>query len=83
VRTPERYIAAVEAGGSTEASGESLDAETRRLEGLQLALRMVEGVPAAALDIDELGDLVEPRGERVVLTRRGRLLANQVSLRLR
>ena len=45
VRTPERYIAAVEAGESTEASGETLDAATRREEGLQLALRMREGVP--------------------------------------
>jgi putative oxygen-independent coproporphyrinogen III oxidase len=83
LRTPERYLAAVETGGSTEAAGEDLDPETRRIEGLQLALRMREGVPLAALDIDELGDLVEVRAGRVVLTRRGRLLANEVSLRLR
>lgn len=83
LRTPERYIAAVEAGESTEAAGESLDDETRRVEGLQLAIRMREGVPVAALDADDLGDLVERTGDRVVLTRRGRLLANQVSLRLR
>ncbi len=30
----------------TEASGETLDDETRRIEGLQLALRMRDGVPA-------------------------------------
>ncbi len=83
LRTPERYIAAVEAGESTEAAGESLDDETRRVEGLQLAIRMREGVPVAALDADDLDDLVECTGDRVVLTRRGRLLANQVSLRLR
>ena len=83
LRTPERYLGAVEAGESTEAAGEELDPETRRIEGLQLALRMREGVPAGALDTDELGDLVAVRGERVVLTRRGRLLANEVSLRLR
>lgn len=83
VRTPERYIAAVESGSSTEAAGEVLDEVTRRQEGLQLALRMREGVPADALDIDLLGDLVVSDGGRVRLTRRGRLLANEVSLRLR
>ena len=60
VRTPERYIAAVAAGQPTEAAGETLDAETRRLEGLQLALRTTRGVPRDALDGDGLGDLVEP-----------------------
>jgi len=83
VRTPERYIAAVEAGEPTEASGETLDDETRRIEGLQLALRMREGVPADALETGDLDDLVEHHGTRVTLTRRGRLLANEVSLRLR
>lgn len=83
VRTPERYIAAVESGGTTEASGEVLDAATRREEGLQLALRMREGVSLDSLDVEGLDDLVVVEGERVTLTRRGRLLANEVSLRLR
>ena len=88
VRTPERYIAAVTDGESTEAAGETLDENTRRTEGLQLALRMREGVPMAALPLDALAaegldDLVESDGERVRLTQRGRLLANEVSLRLR
>ena len=83
VRTPERYIGAVAAGEATEASGELLDPEARRIEGLQLALRMREGVPADSLDTDELDDLVVVTGDRVALTRRGRLLANEVSLRLR
>jgi oxygen-independent coproporphyrinogen-3 oxidase len=83
VRTPERYIAQVEADASTEAGNEVLDPETRRIEGLQLALRRREGIPAAALPVEELGDLVEVHGEVVTLTRRGRLLANEVSLRLR
>ena len=39
VRTPERYIEAIAAGRSPEAGSETLDAETRRLERLQLALR--------------------------------------------
>ena len=46
VRTPERYIDAVRAGRPTEAAGETLDAEVRRIEGLQLALRTTDGVPA-------------------------------------
>jgi len=82
VRTPERYIALVNAGESTEASGEVLDAATRRIEGLQLALRTREGVPRGVLDEQELDDLVQVHGDRVVLTRRGRLLANEVSLRI-
>lgn len=82
VRTPERYIASVTAGHGTEAGNEVLDAVTRRLEGLQLALRMRDGVPAEALDVDGLDGLVEIDGSRVRLTRRGRLLANEVSLRL-
>jgi putative oxygen-independent coproporphyrinogen III oxidase len=82
VRTPERYIALVAAGESTEAASETLDLDTRRREGLQLALRTREGVPVDSLDPSGLGDLVQVRGERVVLTRRGRLLANEVSMRL-
>ncbi len=83
VRTPERYIAAVQAGENTEAAGETLDDATRHVEGLQLAIRMRDGVPAAALDADGLEGLVEIDGERVRLTRAGRLLANEVSMRLR
>ena len=78
LRTPERYIAAVAAGRSTEAAGESLDAEARRIEGLQLSLRTRAGVPVEALDGDELPGVVERDGERWVLTRRGRLMANAV-----
>ena len=83
VRTPDRYIALVTSGGSTEAAGEELDDETRRVEGLQLSLRTRDGVPAGTLDADDLPGLVEPHGDRLVLTRAGRLVANEVSLRLR
>lgn len=87
VRTPERYIRLVGAGQSTEAAGEDLDPQTRRREALELALRTREGVPAGALpgwEGDEvLAGLVEPApGGRLVLSRQGRLLANEVSLRL-
>jgi oxygen-independent coproporphyrinogen-3 oxidase len=83
LRTPERYIDAVERGVSAEAAGETLSPETQRVEGLQLALRMRDGVPVDSLDIDDLEGLVEVEGGRAVLTRAGRLLANEVSLRLR
>ena len=86
VRTPDRYIELVTSGRSAESASEELDADERRVEGLQLALRMRDGVPSesfAADDLEFLAGLVELRGERVVLTRRGRLMANEVSLRLR
>lgn len=88
LRTPERYVAAVESGSATEAAGEDLDPATRSLEGLQLALRVRDGVPAAAFAPDDLANLLESEllrrsDDRVVLTRRGRLLANAVSMHLR
>jgi putative oxygen-independent coproporphyrinogen III oxidase len=83
LRTPERYLAAVGAGHSTEAAAEVLDAETRRFEGLELSLRTTTGVPLDALDGDALPGVVERIGDRWVLTRRGRLMANDVAVRLR
>lgn len=82
VRTPDRYIELVSAGESPESASETLDAQTRRIEGLQLALRTREGVPRGVLPEDDLEGFVEVRAERVVLTLRGRLMANEVSLRL-
>jgi putative oxygen-independent coproporphyrinogen III oxidase len=86
LRTPERYIDAVVAGVTTEAASEELDSDGRRIEGLQLSLRTIEGVPLDALgaeDRDELGGLVEQHGDRLVLTVEGRLLANEVAVRIR
>ena len=86
VRTPERYIEAVTSGLATESAGESLDDDTRRIEGLQLALRMRDGVPADSFgsdDLDELAPLVIVEDGRVRLTRGGRLMANEVAIRLR
>jgi oxygen-independent coproporphyrinogen-3 oxidase len=93
VRTPERYCRLVEAGDVVEAAGETLDLGQRSWEALVLSLRTVRGVPADVVP-DELFDegLVELRagdehdsgaGERAVLTPRGRLLANEVTVRLR
>lgn len=86
LRTPDRYIAAVQAGETVEAAGERLAPEERELEALQLSIRTSHGVPAAALDVDALPGLVQPAPEdpdRVVLTVHGRLLANEVAVRLR
>ena len=83
LRTPERYISAVRSGGSTEAAHELLDDETRAREALELSLRTGRGVPHWALDAADLEGLVRIEGGRIVLTRQGRLLANEVSLRLR
>jgi len=82
LRTPERYIADIESGSSPIAASEELDDKTRALEHLQLALRTADGVPAAALPVADLEGLVERDGERVRLTVNGRLLANEVAVRL-
>ena len=87
VRTPERYIAALDGGASPVAASESLTPGERALEALQLALRTSWGVPADALpspgEDPVLGPLVRVAGGRAVLTAEGRLLANEVALRLR
>ena len=84
VRTPERYLALVAAGEPTIAADERLDPEDRRIEGLQLALRTRDGVPADVVpDDDDLDGLVERRAGRATLTLTGRLLANEVAVRLR
>ena len=89
LRTPDRYIEAVSRGMSVEASSETLDADTRRFEGLQLALRTRDGVERDAFEpetialLDEMM-IVHPEDPgRVVLTRAGRLMANDISLRFR
>jgi len=87
VRTPERYIDRVAAGASTEADGETLDPAARREEEFVLGLRTAKGArplrgaEAAAADLVAAG-LMDQRDERLVLTRRGRLLANDVTARL-
>lgn len=92
LRTPDRYLEAVAAGATVEAADERLDADARALEALQLSLRTSAGVPRAALLDDEGGDdedlatLIQPHPDepdRLVLTVDGRLLANEVALRLR
>ena len=84
VRTPDRYLELVSSNRSAEGGFEELDDPARRIEGLQLALRTSEGVPVGVLPMDDpaLEGLVDTTGDRHQLTVAGRLLANEVALRL-
>ncbi len=84
VRTIDRYLALIDSGASAEAGSERLDPGERRLEALQLALRLRDGVPAGTLPVAELDGLVEVGDDgRARLTVAGRLVANELALRLR
>lgn len=84
VRTPDRFVSAVEAGRSPVAAEETINEASRRFEALMLSLRTPAGVPAWALPETAISDgLVQPAGDRLVLTLRGRLLANAVTAMLR
>ena len=61
-----------------------LDESTRAFERDSLALRTRRGVPVEAFDsLDEIAHLVRIEGGVVTLAPEGRLLANQVIVRLR
>ena len=94
VHTPERYVALVGAGDDPAGGGEDLDEGQQREERFALAIRTAAGVAlpddserdVGAL-LDECARLAEAgllsvEGGRVVLTRRGRLLATDVTARL-
>jgi oxygen-independent coproporphyrinogen-3 oxidase len=83
VRTPERFIDAMARGRSPVAGEEQLDQRSRTTERLVLGLRTSRGVPAEALPwAPELEGLVSWQDSRAVLTPRGRILANEVAMRL-
>jgi oxygen-independent coproporphyrinogen-3 oxidase len=83
VRTPDRYIAMVRDGTRPLGGEESLDERTQTFERDSLALRTAKGVPLEAFNsLDEVAHLVSVRDGRVTLAPNGRLLANQVILRL-
>ena len=63
MRTPDRYIDAVEAARSPEAGREELTEGQREFEALSLSLRTPRGVPWGGLERPhELEGLVERRG---------------------
>lgn len=86
VRTPQRYIGRIRSGAPAESGYEELDGDDRRRERLALAVRTRGGVPVGDVDadtlLDELPGLLEHTGDSLVLTLRGRLLANEVAARL-
>ncbi|MBS4751241.1 coproporphyrinogen III oxidase [Nocardioides sp. zg-ZUI104] len=93
VKHPAAYAARLQAGHSPAQAREVLDAQTRQVERVLLEVRLADGMdPAAvpgepadvaALIADLVADgLVEDRPDVLVLTRRGRLLADGVVHRL-
>ncbi len=87
VRTPDRYLDAVESGASTEAGSEELDPAGRAAELLTLALRTSNGARADRLDPAALTEMVDAglltlSDGQAILTRRGRLVASEVTLRV-
>lgn len=83
VKHPAAYAQRLAAGESPRADGERPDAEARHLEDVMLRIRLAEGI-----EPELLGDVapfitagwLEHRGERVVLTRSGRLMADRIVL---
>jgi oxygen-independent coproporphyrinogen-3 oxidase len=87
VRTPERYVDAVRAGVSRRAGSELLSDAERAEERVALALRTRRGArvgAAAGGVVRELigAGLARTEGGAVVLTRRGRFVADDVTARL-
>ncbi|HET9658006.1 MAG TPA: radical SAM family heme chaperone HemW [Kineosporiaceae bacterium] len=89
VRHPRAYAQRIVAGASPAAGRERLDARQRRTERILLGVRLAEGLPVTDLDpggrqavaglvADGLLDGRAAVTGRVVLTRRGRLLADAV-----
>ena len=81
IRDPERYIRALNAGLSPSVAQETLSDSEREFEKLALSIRTPFGVPVSALAVTS-SDLVERKGDRAVLSVRGRLVANDLTTRL-
>jgi putative oxygen-independent coproporphyrinogen III oxidase len=84
VRTPERYLEMIDAGEPALGGEEVLDDGARTFERESLALRTRRGVAVSAFDdLAEMAHLIEVEDDVVTLSVTGRLLANQVIMRLR
>ncbi len=88
VKHPSAYAARILAGEPPRMDGETLDDETRALERVLLEVRLRDGLPLSALgQPGRVADVVHEglgivEDSRLVLTRRGRLLADAVVRRL-
>ena len=83
VKHPSAYAARILAGESPAQDGEVLDAPTRAMERVLLETRMRAGLPLSLVAADLVDDVVERglavrSGDRLVLTRPGRLLGDAV-----
>jgi oxygen-independent coproporphyrinogen-3 oxidase len=88
VKHPSAYAARVGHGESPAENGELVDEDARRLERVLLEIRLRDGLPVEILpDRSRVDGIVDrglatlatgPTGERLVLTREGRLLADGV-----
>jgi putative oxygen-independent coproporphyrinogen III oxidase len=83
VKHPTAYAARLASGLSPAHAREVLDAETRRVERVLLEVRLSDGLPIQLVDPTRVeavtaARLAEVQGERLVLTLRGRLLADAV-----
>jgi len=90
VNNMESYIRAVESTGCGEGGGEKLSARERHYERTVLALRMTRGVEISSVPKATMRllrylrerELVEENDGRIRLTDAGRLVSNEVFLRL-
>jgi oxygen-independent coproporphyrinogen-3 oxidase len=84
VKHPRAWAERLESGTSPAAGVEVLDGDSRHTERVMLELRLREGMPAALVDDEDRiaacvqDGLVEAASGRLVLTDRGRLLADHV-----
>lgn len=86
VKHPSAYAGRLAAGRSPAYAREVLDHQIRRIERVLLELRLADGLPVQVLTDTERARLADPigrglveyAGDRVVLTRSGRLLADGV-----
>ena len=87
VKHPSAYAARTSAGESPAQDREVLDQETRTLERVLLEVRLRDGLPLDLVDHKRVDEVIA-RGlgvlehDRLVLTRRGRLLADAVEREL-
>jgi oxygen-independent coproporphyrinogen-3 oxidase len=79
----ETYLERVGSGELPTAGSERVEGASAEFERLALQLRTREGVPRGAFRGQEgLEDFLEPVADRLILTRRGRLLADELVRRL-